>query len=90
MTLPILVVETAHSRYEIDQNEGVYRRTRVHPEANDLSRWGVGDGVAVEYDDILLSSLHEGGHVVITHADGTWVHSTEVQSITEIPVADAA
>lgn len=90
MTLPILVVETAHSRYEIDQNEGVYRRTRVHEDANVLG-FGVGNaGEATAYEDIALSSLHEGGQIVIAHKNGAVLHSTAIQSVTEVPAEVAA
>jgi hypothetical protein len=89
VTLPILQVDTAHSRYRIDQNNGTYTRTRVHGDAADLSYGGVVDGEPVEYCEI-LSSLEPGNPLVITHHDGSWIRSTVVQSVLELPAEEAA
>lgn len=89
MTIPLIKVETAHSRYVIDQNAGTYTRTRVHDDANNLAYWGVEDGVPVEYRDI-VSTLEPGGQVVIVHHDGSWVRSTAIQSVTHEPALSVA
>lgn len=81
--LPILEVETAHSRYIIDQNAGTYQRTRVHEDANDLTRWGIEDGSAVEYSEFLLAP-EIGNRMAIAHPDGTFICSTTVKSVREI------
>lgn len=81
--LPILEVETAHSRYVIDQNRGVYTRTRVHQDANDLSGWDIVDGQEVEYSEFLLAP-EIGNRMAIAHANGSFICSTTVQSIREI------
>jgi hypothetical protein len=80
--LPIITVNTKHSSYVIDQNAGTYTRTRVHPDANDLSYGGINDAEPVAYDDI-VAELVVGGIVVITHGDGSWVRSTPIVSIGE-------
>ena len=81
--LPTLEVETAHSRYVIDQNKGTYTRTRVHQDANDLSGWNIIDGEPVEYTEFLLAP-EIGNRMAIAHADGSFVCSTSVRSIKEL------
>lgn len=83
--LPVLLVETAHSAYVIDQNAGRYHRTRRHEDANDLSAFGITDGEWVDYEKI-VSALEPGNAVAITHPDGRWVRSTPIQSVKEVYV----
>lgn len=81
--LPILEVETAHSRYVIDQNKGTYTRTRVHQDANDLSGFGVEDGAENEYTEFLIAP-EIGNRMAIVHPDGSFICSTTVKSIKEL------
>ena len=76
-----LTVNTAHSRYVINQASQTYARYRVHRDANDLTDFGVGHGVAVDYRDILMPGV--GERMTIVHPDGSWVVSTPVQSVVE-------
>lgn len=81
--LPILKIETAHSRYVIDQNEGKFKRTPVHKDANDLSYGGVLAGEWQDYGEILAEPT-VGGRLAIFLPDGQLLRSTEVQSIEEV------
>lgn len=83
-TIPTLRVKTAHSMYFINQTTGQYARVAIHADANRDVGYGVGSaGEWRDYDKI-VSSLEPGNRLVITHGDGSWVRSTEIQEIEEL------
>jgi hypothetical protein len=84
-TLPLLEVNTRHSRYVIDQNAGTLTRTVVADDGARLDHKmrGLDSGDVMAYTDLLVEP-RLGGVIAAQLANGGWLRSTEIMSIEEL------